>query len=115
MRPSTIAVRRPLAGLVLLLQLTALGVWLPHVRGDARVSAGAHVEAAGTSDCPAVHDESRCALCQSMTVRFAVPLAGTPRLPLGMIVGEGAVADESCPGEAALLAHRPRAPPRSPV
>jgi hypothetical protein len=115
MRHSAIAGRRPLAGLVLLLQLTALGAWLPHFQSDARVTVGTHVEAAGTSDCSSAHDENRCRLCQSVTVRLVVPSTGTPHLPLGVLARGSADAVDSRMVRGAFLARCARAPPRSVV
>lgn len=107
-----IAGRRPFAGLLLVLQVAVLGAWLPHASGEGPRSATAHVEAAGASDCPAVHDESSCGLCQTMTLRLIVPRAGSPRLP------ETPIARGCRPGAASraeqgtLPARGSRAPPQ---
>jgi len=64
----------------LLLQVTVVGAWAPHALA-ARPDAAAHVEAAGTPDCPVAHDHGHCLTCQATTLRVLGADAARLHLP----------------------------------
>lgn len=106
---------RPLAGLLLLAaQIALFAAWQPleatHLAGPA---SGSHVERLGGTNCPPPHNDARCQLCQTVTVRAPASACGLP-------VGPGTVATVSlrAPHHAArrgrTAARRSRAPPSRP-
>jgi len=110
MRRSTQPPARTLI-VLLLLQVTLLGTWTAHALIPPAGPAATHVEAAGGSDCPAVHDADHCLICQSMNLR--VLRTSVVRLEVGLTVSRGlpAATTRRWSPQRYITTRRPRAPP----
>jgi hypothetical protein len=95
---------------LLLLQLTLAGGWMPHAAASSR-DAAPHIEQAGAATCPAFHDDGHCLICQAMGLRL--PEGDAVRLPLQAAVTERGPlpAAEPRTAGAVLQPGQPRAPP----
>jgi len=110
MRRSTQRSTRTLT-VLLLLQMSLLGTWTAHALIPPAGPAAAHVEAAGGSDCPAVHDADHCLICQAMSLRLL--RTSVVRLEVGLTVSRGlptATTHRWSP-QRSITTRRPRAPP----
>jgi len=103
---------RPLAGLLLLAaQLAVFAAWQPlEVSHRAGQASGSHVERLGGTDCPPSHDEARCQLCQTITLRTPASAGALPVGP-GTITHVALRAPQHAPRRFRASARRSRAPP----
>lgn len=95
---------------LLLLQVTLVGAWTLHALASTP-DAAAHVEPAGTSDCPVSHGDGHCLTCQATTLRILG--ADAARLPLPTVLTDvrwHGAAVHAIPAPSASATH-PRAPP----
>jgi hypothetical protein len=104
--------RRSLRAIIvlLLLHVTFVGAAAPHAAARP-ADAAAHVEAAGTADCPVSHDDTHCLICQAMSLRILA--ADAVRLQALEAVGGSGSLPAAAPGCASAIASpgQARGPP----
>jgi hypothetical protein len=81
----SLRLRRPAAGVFLLLHLAAAGAWTSHAVASLTGTPTPHVEAAGTADGAVAHDHRTCAVCQASATAVVVAVPATPHLPAGTV------------------------------
>ena len=107
----SLSLRRPAAGLLLLLHLAAAGAWTSHAVASLTGTSTPHVEAAGTADGMVAHDHRTCAVCQASATAVVVAAPATPHLPMRTVTVPRLPHVVSGPARLITSAGHPRAPP----
>jgi hypothetical protein len=107
--------RRPSAGLLLVLHLALLAAWAPHATASRDGTPLAHLERAGQSDCQVAHDDAGCGLCQLTATRVVVGALAVPRPPDARVTAAPCT-DPLVPGSHSMTGcGHPRGPPKQAV